>query len=107
MKKIFLTTAAALACISFAPEKAVAKQKPCPPGLAKKNPPCVPPGLAKKGVAPGDYYFNHPHAWIDPDKYELDSKYGWYKIGDNIVVRTNRETGEILELMDALIAVLD
>lgn len=22
----------------------------CPPGLAKKNPPCVPPGLAKKGV---------------------------------------------------------
>jgi len=23
----------------------------CPPGLAKKNPPCVPPGQAKKGVA--------------------------------------------------------
>lgn len=22
----------------------------CPPGLAKKNPPCVPPGQAKKGV---------------------------------------------------------
>ena len=22
--------------------------KHCPPGLAKKNPPCVPPGLAKK-----------------------------------------------------------
>ena len=21
----------------------------CPPGLAKKNPPCVPPGQAKKG----------------------------------------------------------
>jgi len=25
----------------------------CPPGLAKKNPPCVPPGLAKK-YYPGD-----------------------------------------------------
>jgi Ni/Co efflux regulator RcnB len=25
----------------------------CPPGLAKKNPPCVPPGQAKKGVVVG------------------------------------------------------
>ena len=24
--------------------------KGCPPGLAKKDPPCVPPGLAKKGM---------------------------------------------------------
>ncbi len=27
----------------------------CPPGLAKKNPPCVPPGLAKKGVTYDDW----------------------------------------------------
>jgi len=27
----------------------------CPPGLAKKNPPCVPPGLAKKGVTYQDW----------------------------------------------------
>ncbi len=26
-----------------------AQPKGCPPGLAKKSPPCVPPGLAKKG----------------------------------------------------------
>ncbi len=26
----------------------------CPPGLAKKNPPCVPPGLAKSCI-PGEY----------------------------------------------------
>lgn len=25
----------------------------CPPGLAKKNPPCVPPGLAKKSAPAG------------------------------------------------------
>ena len=27
----------------------------CPPGLAKKNPPCVPPGQAKKGVLADPY----------------------------------------------------
>ena len=31
-------------------EAAFADTKGCPPGLAKKNPPCVPPGQAKKGV---------------------------------------------------------
>ena len=30
-------------------------QPGCPPGLAKKNPPCVPPGLAKKGVTFEDW----------------------------------------------------
>lgn len=33
-----------------APSAAFADAKNCPPGLAKKNPPCVPPGQAKKGV---------------------------------------------------------
>ena len=28
----------------------------CPPGLAKKNPPCVPPGQAKKGVVADPYH---------------------------------------------------
>ena len=31
-------------------EAAFAESKDCPPGLAKKNPPCVPPGHAKNGV---------------------------------------------------------
>ena len=30
---------------------------PCPPGLAKKNPPCVPPGLAKNNYRVGDRYY--------------------------------------------------
>ncbi|WHZ36616.1 hypothetical protein [Sagittula sp. MA-2] len=36
----------------------------CPPGLAKKDPPCVPPGLAKKGVTYDE--------WVsyDRDRYE-------------------------------------
>ena len=75
----------------------------CPPGLAKKNPPCVPPGLAKVG----DYYGDYDHIWLDPDRHDLDGRYGWYKIGDDLVVRADKETGEILELFDAIIAVLD
>lgn len=51
--KIF-TTVLALSIMAFAPltvvDAAYADTKGCPPGLAKKNPPCVPPGQAKKGM---------------------------------------------------------
>ena len=44
----------AAALMAFSPVittgAAFAQTKDCPPGLAKKNPPCVPPGQAKKGV---------------------------------------------------------
>lgn len=62
MKPILPVIAAALLAIAPGadtwakgkPEHAGGKSKGqiarhCPPGLAKKNPPCVPPGLAKKG----------------------------------------------------------
>ncbi len=39
----------------------------CPPGLAKKDPPCVPPGLAKKGVTYDE--------WIAYDDGQLDDIY--------------------------------
>lgn len=32
------------------PDEEILTFRNCPPGLAKKDPPCVPPGLAKKGV---------------------------------------------------------
>lgn len=38
---------------------AFAESKACPPGLAKKNPPCVPPGLAKKGVTAHQWQGRH------------------------------------------------
>ena len=75
----------------------------CPPGLAKKNPPCIPPGLAKKG----DWIGEFPYIFLDRDRYGLDRRYGWYQLGDNIYVRTDKETGEILELFSAIAAVLD
>ena len=39
----------------------------CPPGLAKKEPPCVPPGLAKKGVSYDE--------WVAYDDDRLDEIY--------------------------------
>lgn len=39
----------------------------CPPGLAKKDPPCVPPGLAKKGVTYDE--------WVSYDDDRLDEIY--------------------------------
>ncbi len=50
----------------------------CPPGLAKKDPPCVPPGLAKKGVTYDewvaydadrldDIYLEQREEYLDPD----------------------------------------
>lgn len=50
----FVLPLLAVVVIAFAPlvqsDVAFAESKGCPPGLAKKNPPCVPPGQAKKGV---------------------------------------------------------
>lgn len=39
----------------------------CPPGLAKKDPPCVPPGLAKQGVTYDE--------WVAYDDDQLDDIY--------------------------------
>ncbi|UOA26898.1 transketolase [Pseudosulfitobacter sp. DSM 107133] len=36
----------------------------CPPGLAKKDPPCVPPGLAKQGVT-YDQWIDHDDGYYD------------------------------------------
>lgn len=49
----------AVALMAFSPvllpNAAFADSKGCPPGLAKKNPPCVPPGQAKKGVTTNEW----------------------------------------------------
>lgn len=92
----------------------------CPPGLAKKSPACVPPGQAKKHhrddrydrhrVRIGEHL--HDRDWrriSDPRRYGLppegrDWRYGL--LGDQIV-RIDRESYEVLELVRALGAVLD
>ncbi|MFW8637217.1 hypothetical protein [Cribrihabitans pelagius] len=50
--------------VSDIPEDELIVYRNCPPGLAKKDPPCVPPGLAKKGVTYDEWASN------DQDRYE-------------------------------------
>ena len=49
------------------PQDRLLTYRNCPPGLAKKDPPCVPPGLAKKGVTYDD--------WVTYDDDRLDEIY--------------------------------
>jgi hypothetical protein len=67
---------AAFAALAFAvaPAPAAAGGGPghCPPGLAKKNPPCIPPGqVGRRG---GDRYDGHDD-WDDDHHYRWDDDY--------------------------------
>lgn len=77
----------------------------CPPGLAKKNPPCVPPGQARK-YGRGDV-INEDY-WIirNPGRHGLDPDETYYRVGD-YVYRVDRETREVLDLIGAVVRVLN
>ncbi|MGV8987018.1 MAG: hypothetical protein ACOH2H_12120 [Cypionkella sp.] len=71
----------------------------CPPGLAKKNPPCVPPGQAKKGTAidPFKVGDNLPAGYnvilTPPSQTEPDTSV-YARSGDNLY-RVAPETGQV------------
>ncbi len=113
----------AFAILAFAPfvepGVAVAQPKGCPPGLAKKNPPCVPPGQAKKGgsldqrqyqdrrgtiVDRGELIFLDDYTRYDlprlPDRQR-------YAVVDDRIVVIDRESYEILQLMQVFRALTD
>jgi len=98
--------------LSFAPSAVASKNKPghCPPGLAKKNPPCVPPGQVGKGLAKGNWLPKSGYRLVqNPSQYrlpKLDGGQSYYRNADSFY-RINRETREILELIDALDKVLN
>ena len=77
-----LALPAALLVLAAAPQQAQAQPGGCPPGLQKKNPPCVPPGLAKRGGGDKDR---------DGDRYrddvviEIDGRY--YRLGERLPTR--------------------
>lgn len=77
----------------------------CPPGLAKKNPPCVPPGQEKEAsYRVGDRI---PDGWVlvpDPWRYGIRDPGTYWRVGDAIF-RVNRETGEVLAILGALAAI--
>lgn len=59
-----LTLASPQLSVSETSEDELVTYSNCPPGLAKKDPPCVPPGLAKKGVTYEE--------WASYDQNEYD-----------------------------------
>ena len=104
MKRTALIIASALATTFAAPAAFAAGNGNCPPGLAKKNPPCVPPGQAKKGHDGGHFqrgdYIDHYDRLDRPDRYGLND--GNYVVSNGYVYRINEQTGEVLALIGAM-----
>ena len=87
----------------------------CPPGLAKKNPPCVPPGLADKGVTgrvigqdtPFDPYGigdRLPEGYVvflDPRHFAPTPDPLYVRYGDTVYL-IDRATGLIREIIGIL-----
>lgn len=86
----------------------------CPPGLAKKNPPCVPPGQVRnhdrdrdhRYPRVGDNFRVGDYIVIrDPRRYDLEDRRGWsyYRDDDNIyrVDNSTRRVLAVLELINA------
>ncbi|WP_275394171.1 hypothetical protein [Aliiroseovarius sp. Z3] len=76
----------------------------CPPGLAKKNPPCIPPGLARPRVGDDLEHYDY-YRFTDYDRYRLDPRYRYYRVGE-MIYRADPTTFKVLEvigLMDELL----
>ena len=83
----------------------------CPPGLAKKNPPCVPPGQARKSddryyprvgdvLRVGDYVVVR-----DPRQYDLETRDGWrYYRDGNRAYRVDSDTRKVLAVIELISA---
>lgn len=94
--------------------KSMAQAQPatghCPPGLAKKNPPCIPPGQVGKNYRIGDRYENDGY-WRseDPARYGLPllpPGESYYRVGDSFL-RVDDDTRLVLELVEVLAGVSD
>jgi hypothetical protein len=73
----------------------------CPPGLAKKDPPCVPPGQARH--AANLVYLD------DYARYSLPAlpSYQRYAVVDDQIVVIDRDTYEVLQFIRAFAALTD
>lgn len=83
----------------------------CPPGLARKNPPCIPPGQAQKhGISVGDVIvWDDIHVITRPGLYGLSIPPDGdrYAIVDGRLVRVDEGTGKILSILRLVSAILD
>ncbi|MDF3907737.1 MULTISPECIES: hypothetical protein [Paracoccus] len=78
----------------------------CPPGLAKKNPPCIPPGQVGKryGTRVGDTLRIGDYLLIrDLDRYGLEQRRGWnYYRDDGRIYRVDSGTRKILAVLNLI-----
>lgn len=110
------TTAIALLLVSSPSFATTAlAQANCPPGLAKKNPPCVPPGQARQGVTT-DQWLNRNAIGdriseddllllraLDPDRWRQLPRLPedeTYAVVDGGIVQLSRTSMQILRLID-------
>lgn len=97
-----------LAALTIGPAPALAQGPAhCPPGLAKKNPPCVPPGQAKSWRE-GDRY-DGPWSPADWRRHDLPRPRGgetWVRVTDDLVLRVNDETRAIVDIVRLAAVVL-
>jgi hypothetical protein len=112
MKSIYFVTVALLALSPVGQSVARAHSTAgyCPPGLAKKNPPCVPPGQVGKSYRVGERYDEDGY-WDDGyrsryDLPQLPRGESYYRIGDSFL-RVDDETRLVLELIDVLAGIAD
>ena len=101
---IFLATALSLGALLSAP--AEAKDKGCPPGLAKKAVPCVPPGLAKQSWhrgdrVEGDYVLIPREDWERLMLRDYDDGSTYLRV-DNQILRVVRDTLVVLEAIEII-----
>ena len=84
----------------------------CPPGLAKKNPPCVPPGLAKNDALPPDpfpigaHLPDGYHVVIDPAQYDPNDEVIYTRRGDTIY-RVDRQNDQVIDLIGTITDLLN
>ena len=82
----------------------------CPPGLAKKNPPCVPPGVARQQFAIGQRFVPgvaNPYSY-NRIPYDLRSQYGLnpynrYYYGNGYLYGVNPRTMVVQQVIGALL----
>lgn len=86
----------------------------CPPGLAKKFPPCVPPGQVAKhhdghGSRVGDVLRVGDYIVIrDPSRYDLAARSSWdYYRDERHIYRVDRDTRKVLAILDLVRTLAD
>lgn len=108
-----LPLSVAMACLLAFADGADAKNKHCPPGLAKKSPACVPPGQAAKHGGlwrTGDRLPEDDVHWITyPDRYSLPPLPAGqrYAVLGNQLYVVDEGTSRILNVLTAISAILD